>query len=100
GANHIELMRAPEEPGHSRDSTCASFFRLDMREVPHDACERRPYRPSHQGGPGNGPGRRKEERCGRLIVQICRTARFTSPARTTTTWFRPSRRTRRRHTRI
>src|SRR6266568_2437237 len=33
--------------------------RLDLREVPHDTCGRRPYRPSHRCGPGNGLGRRK-----------------------------------------
>src|SRR3954451_13794491 len=33
--------------------------RLNPREVPHDTCGRRPYRPSHRCGPGNGPGRRK-----------------------------------------
>src|SRR5712692_4617620 len=30
--------------------------RLDPREFPHDTCGRRPYRPSHRCGPGNGPG--------------------------------------------
>src|SRR5205085_3137930 len=33
-----------------------SGLRLDLREVPHDTCGRRPYRPSHRCGPGNGPG--------------------------------------------
>src|SRR5207302_11510596 len=96
GATHLELMRPAEEPDHSRHSTRAPFS-LDPRELPHDTSRRHPYRPSHQCRV-TGPW--KEKTCGGLTVRIRRTARFTSPARTTTTLFRPSRRTRRRHTRI
>src|SRR5207248_5247953 len=48
----------PKNPATPPQYLCA-LFRLDPREVPHDTCERRPYRPSHRCGPGSGPGQRK-----------------------------------------